>query len=229
MIGPHMWNDNVACPGNANCFHFTFWYEDWCGAEPLMPMGRTNYAGVGGAGKGTSTVSSAAPLLPAYKTFEGIYTNRSTWSLGQVSALDGTSNTLMYGETSGRFRPNPDPLGCMLGSVNCNDTVQLCGGPKKGLRNAFDKNWFGVGSLSTVYGLGQGQDADYRSFSSNHSGVVQFCFADGAVRTVRIGSTANGPGCPGAPVYPPSSDWFILMQLAGVRDGVPVDASALSN
>jgi hypothetical protein len=49
---------------------------------------------------------------------------------------------------------------------------------------------------------------------------VQFCFGDCSVRLVKYGTT----------IYPslnPTSDWAVLQQLAGWRDGLQVDASSL--
>jgi prepilin-type N-terminal cleavage/methylation domain-containing protein len=191
IIGPHFWNDAAG-------FHRSFWYEDWYTVENFMPLYMTNYTGVAGCARGT---------LQALKQYEGVYTNRSRWTLGQLSVLDGTANTLMYGESSGRQWST--------------------------VRNAFTKCWFGVGALSTFYGLNpaavgagtptattvSGRDALAISFSSPHPGIVQFCFCDGSVRTLKAGSTAQVN----------SSDWFVLQQLAGVQDGQKIPANSLQN
>src|SRR5205823_4446612 len=61
--------------------------------EPSSPtvLGRTNYAGCAGlAGRGTSRY---------WTPYEGIFTNRSQHPLGRIP--DGTSNTLLVGETTG--------------------------------------------------------------------------------------------------------------------------------
>jgi hypothetical protein len=150
------------------------------------PLGLTNYAGVGGAGKGISM---------RFQRWEGIYTNRGQITLSNIQ--DGTSNTMLYGESCGRvMRMTPTAR------------ADLC--------------WFGVGSLPTTTGLGQGQNAFNDQFSSNHPGIVQFCFADGSVRSVRIGGTGNGP-----PDFSP--DWMILQALAGYHDGEVVNSSDLVN
>jgi prepilin-type N-terminal cleavage/methylation domain-containing protein len=184
--------------GSNDVFSIAYGLEDWQGVESLMPLGRTSYLGVAGTGRANTT---------GWGLWSGVYTNRSALTLGQLSVLDGTSNTLMYGEAIGRF--NPDPSGP--------DVVNGV----QGFRNAFDKSWFGVGVLSTVHGMGQSVDANWYQFSSNHSGVVQFCYCDGSVHALRIGSTAQGPPTP-------SDDWYVFMQLAGVRDGGTLDTSSLA-
>jgi prepilin-type processing-associated H-X9-DG protein len=81
-------------------------------------------------------------------------------------------------------------------------------------------SWFGCGAMQTFRGLGYPDSAS--GFSSRHSSnLVQFCFADGSVRSVLPGNTAyNGQGTP-------SSDWFLLQQLAGRQDGYCADTSSL--
>ena len=59
-------------------------------------------------------------------------------------------------------------------------------------------------------------------FSSRHTSVVQFCFADGSVRGVSRGGTLLS-----GPTATPSSDWYVLQQLAGMRDGGTRDTSVL--
>lgn len=144
--------------------HLGWGSDDWNGAEIDFPAGTTNYLGVGGTGKGFDNrpATAAAPWLP-YTRWEGIYTNRSSVSLGSIP--DGTSNTLLYGESSGR----------VYGSEP----------------NAYDKGWFGAGAMPVVWGLANGPGALWYQFSSNHSGIVQFALADGSVRAISVGSTAT--------------------------------------
>ena len=80
--------------------------------------------------------------------------------LAQVA--DGTSNTLMIGEADG---------GRESGRTQCHGS------------------WMGVGVLPTWGGLPRGGEEFMGAvhFSSKHSGIVQFCFADGSVRTAAVG------------------------------------------
>jgi len=115
--------------------------------------------------------------------------NRSHLTLGQLSVKDGTSNTLMFGETIG---------GTGIGGRNHAMT------------------WMGCGALPTAWGLGRANHepitdggADWYRFSARHHAVVQFCFGDGSVRGIRYGTSTK--------LFTP--DWHCLSALAGVNDG----------
>lgn len=192
LVSLPFYNGQPADTGAIAGIHLGVFYDDWYGSESFFPSGTTDYVGVGGTGRGFDTrTDAAAPWLP-YTQWEGIYTNRSTVTL--ASLPDGTSNTLLYGEATGRT----------WGSEP----------------NSFDKSWFGVGALPTAFGLANGPNAYVYQFSSNHPGVVQFAFADGSVRPLRVGSTANVGN---------RGDWFVLLRLSGYKDGATVAAEALSN
>jgi prepilin-type N-terminal cleavage/methylation domain-containing protein/prepilin-type processing-associated H-X9-DG protein len=132
------------------------WKDDYVKASAYRFLGRTNYLGVAGCGSGTH---------PFLKNYEGTYTNRSDHTLGQISQQDGTSNTLLYGETCGLTWESPQ------------DGKDIC--------------WMGAGSLGTYLGLQRGRSASTIAFSSFHSGGVQFCFADGSVHLLRFGDTTT--------------------------------------
>ena len=91
----------------------------------------------------------------------------------------------------------------------------------------YNMSWVGVGGMYTRRGLGQGRDSEWRQFSSYHTGIVQFCMGDGAVRSLRQGSTLNIPNT--ADGLGGSSDWLVLQAMAGVADGVSYDAAVLGN
>lgn len=186
------------------------WLDGYYTTLPLAP---TNYAGVtGGSGVGRT----AAGTNFFWGRYEGIMFNRSELTLGQITVLDGTSNTLMFGETL-----------CGLG-VGARDTVMA---------------WSGCAALMTASGLARGNlDGDvfnagtfsgsyYWNFSARHAAGVQFAFGDGHVGTLKYGNTTGlaGWGTSNAayPFNDPKSDYLILQQLAGRRDGLNNDASAL--
>jgi len=164
-----------------------FWKDEYGPSNSFRPLPPTNYMGVAGCGSGTD---------PYYSQYEGVYTNRSNHSLGELATRDGTSNTLLYGETCGSH---------------------LAGSPPE----SYYFSWMAMGSLTTYLGLQRGGGASVYALSSWHSPGVQFCFADGSVRTVRFGTTALGEATSN------NTDWLILQQLAGYRDGQSADVSSL--
>ena len=70
----------------------TGYIDDYVGAEIAWPLGRTNYLGVSGCGTGQA---------PSLQPYEGVFGSRSKVTLANVSAADGTSQTLFIGEQSG--------------------------------------------------------------------------------------------------------------------------------
>lgn len=163
------------------------------GSDPSAnSLGRTSYIGVAGTGAG--------PVAP-WNTYIGTLTNRSKVKIGVLSARDGTSNTVLFGE--------------MLFS------------PRIGSRVA-TAAWIGAGCNTTAYGMADDTNAFINTFlwNSHHTGIVQFGFGDGSVHPVRkIGPmtslSSNGP----QPTYP--SEWYVFQELAGYRDGGVRDQSAL--
>src|SRR5262249_49604572 len=127
------------------------------------PLGRTTYGAVlGMAGKGTN--SSGLPFGPA-SSFDGLLTNRSKNTLGQATARDGLSGTLMFGEGTG--------------------------GLSNGARQ-YSGSWMGFPGLTTFFGMSADQrNVFYGQFSSFHPGISQFCYGDGSVRSVRPGGSDN--------------------------------------
>jgi prepilin-type N-terminal cleavage/methylation domain-containing protein/prepilin-type processing-associated H-X9-DG protein len=115
----------------------------------------TNYAGVAGAFGG----------LPgnAWDDWQGILYNRSQVRLDQVTGADGASNTLLIGESLGRFQWMPD----------------------------LKISWIAAVYLPTANGMPT-EYANY-TFSSMHAGgIVQFAMADGSVRGLRSGFGSSG-------------------------------------
>lgn len=176
--------------------------ENYARAEAYRPLAVGNYAGVGGAGRGPH------PLAGKY---EGVFAGRTGVALAEVAAGDGLAATLLLGETCGQR--------------------EGVGGPAGRPNDECEATWVGVGALPTVYGLGQGLEADWRQFASCHGGVVQFALCDGSVRGVRVGRTGDGPlnGAPWAAFDSGSLDWRVLQALAGYRDGTSFEAAAFGD
>lgn len=150
----NVWNDS----GTLTCELIAF-----AANGPAEKLGRTNYTGVGGYFGNVPNASNALQ-------FEGVFSNRTRHTLASIE--DGTSNTLLFGETMG-------------GELN--HTRQ------------YSHSWMGTGALVTSEGL---DDKDWTNFSSEHPSVVQFCAADGAVRTIKV-----------------SIDHNAYIYLSGIRDG----------
>jgi len=160
-----------------------FWYDDYIGVESYRYHAPSNYIAVGGSGPGT--------------TYEGIYQNRSMTKSVTITANDGTSNTLAFGEICGSRWSSP------------------------GAGAAFDYGltWAGSSTIHTLLGMRAGESAAVYQFSSYHTGLVQFCLADGSVRSLRIGQTATSR----------SNDWNLFLQLSGFKDGGSADVSPIMN
>jgi prepilin-type N-terminal cleavage/methylation domain-containing protein len=135
---------------------------------------------------------------PVTNVYEGLIGNRSKVTMAALTAADGASNTLMIGETSGLAWPDPN------------------GGPP--VQQEFDFNYVGGGCLPTAWGIStDGSRALLLQPSSAHSAVVQFARGDGSVVGIRPGGTATAG----------SSDWYLLQQLAGYKDGYSTDTSPI--
>jgi hypothetical protein len=78
-------------------------------------------------------------------------------------------------------------------------------------------SWVGTGALTTGFGVNRGPYAYFDALSSHHRTGVQFSMADGSVRLVRFDSLSQAAG----------GGWLVLMQLAGMRDGMTVDPTGI--
>ncbi len=180
-------------------------------------LGRTNYLGVAGLIGDEDNWVAGDGFWSAALRFNGIMRNRSRLTLGQLTVQDGTSNTLMFGET--------------------------LGGRSVGNRTSAP-SWFGCGSMFTHRGIGRfGFDADQggdyeERFGARHPAGAQFAMGDGSVRTLRRGNMTDGWWCRfdwawafynGAPGTDGTVDWCAFQQLAGYRDGKNIDVSVITD
>jgi prepilin-type N-terminal cleavage/methylation domain-containing protein/prepilin-type processing-associated H-X9-DG protein len=204
-IGAHFYNTSASPP-------FSYYgrvAQRTGGASWEGPLfngaGRTNYGAVAGMmGRGTNTAWTPIIQRGGISRFEGVFSNRSKNSIDQLTSADGSSNVLMFGEATG-------------GSHNPSDGASR-------LPCQYGASWMGFGALPSIGGLAQhGQPSHWYHLSSAHSGVVNFCFGDGAVKSVRIGSSRAAlfpsVAIPNEPVNPSdSSDYWILQELSGMKD-----------
>jgi len=113
-----------------------------------------------------------------YNIWMGVFTTNSHVTLQNIT--DGTSNSLFFGET-------------------------LFGNGPGSVRDVY-ASWVGLGGMCTAWGLPA--KCTWNTFGSAHQGVVNFCFADGSVRTIKTGV--------GTTFFTP--DWYDLSRLAGMQD-----------
>jgi len=119
--------------------------------------GRTNYVpncGMLGFGAGFQIGVPNLGNIPLM-TYIGPLYDRSKSKLGNM--YDGTSNTILFGESLGDAQSGP--------------------------RN-YAIAWMGAGGHCTWYNL-PAKNAQYYQYSSRHTGVVQFGMADGSVQRLR--------------------------------------------
>lgn len=132
-------------------------------------LGRTSYVGVAGYGGQINDWS--------VDRYAGLFCNRSGVSLAQLTACDGASNTLLFGEWLDDFASGP---------------------------RLFAPAWIGAGSLPTAYGTGSTGDTAVFEFNSKHLGFIQFGMGDGSVRGIRKGIV---PGTAAYTSYIAASGW----------------------
>lgn len=187
--------------GNPNAFTLLV-YTDPAAA----PFGRSNYFGVAGMTFNNS---------PAYRTFDGIMQNRTQITLGHITAKDGTSNTLLFGESVGNYDANNqrDAAYCWLGAGHL-------------------ATWRGLASRGRPYIQG---GYGYDRFGSVHAAGAQFAMGDASIRSLRPDATTNGADMgAGDPTVAFGTgngtlEWRTLQQLAGWKDGTRPDVSQISD
>ncbi len=169
----------------------------WPGAD--YNYAYTNYIGnMGACGPNGTTLSAADGPGASLAPYAGPLTNSSKTAL--VAITDGTSNTFLFGEGQGSSKNNASGI------------IKV------------KWQWMGTGALPAKFGIATSPTlANYTQYSSGHTGIVLFGFADGSVRGIRPGSTAiRNPTSPG-------SDWYVFQALAGMADGTVINLGQLSN
>jgi prepilin-type N-terminal cleavage/methylation domain-containing protein len=162
-------------------------------------IGRTNYVGCQGFfGKASEAFVSNSvprPLGTAPANFEGLLCNRTRVTLAQLTNQDGASNTLLFGETLGGQAKQP---------------------------RDFEFSWMGAGALPTAFGLDNYDAITVYMFSSRHTGIVQFCWADGSVRAITIPLLQD-------PTLQNNTPFLNYLAASGWKDGINVEPAMLGN
>ena len=104
-----------------------------------------------------------------WNRMKGVFGNRSRYRARDV--LDGTSNTLMFGESMGHINERP--------------------------RNyLYSYSWMGAGTLPTAWGIGERQGtpaARWYKFSGPHPAGTVFSFVDGSTHLIANEIDSIGP------------------------------------
>jgi prepilin-type N-terminal cleavage/methylation domain-containing protein len=148
-------------------------------APGRLVVGRSNYTGMGGYYSKSS-----------YPQFQGYFTHLSK---NKVDVQDGSSNTILFGEHAGGY---------------------IAWGGSGGIPNGISA--FGVASGFNYSGWGGGEPysgsaanpttSRWYGWTSQHTNIVNFCFGDGSVRSLRSGT-----------------NWTVFQYMNGIMDGVVVN------
>jgi prepilin-type N-terminal cleavage/methylation domain-containing protein/prepilin-type processing-associated H-X9-DG protein len=185
-------DDLTVSPANGEwCYLFCYSYTLYGGYLGVNnALGCTNYIGCAGS---LGDVSNAAEGSDGfYGQWVGVY--GSSNGVRITSIIDGTSNTIGFGET--------------------------LGGTDSGARD-FKMTWMAAGGQPAAWGLIE--PTQWYSFGSKHTGIVNFAFCDGSVRSISKGVGAGG----GANTTWFSNDWYMFQYAAGYQDGDNITWSLL--
>jgi prepilin-type N-terminal cleavage/methylation domain-containing protein len=164
-------------------------------------VGLTNYfgmAGVWGDGTGTSRGLNR-------ESYKGLFVNvsptkKNLVSMDALATTDGASNTFLFGESLNSSYGSPRDVGF---------------------------TWASCGFLPSFWVIpGTPQELFWGDWSSNHTGIVNFAFADGSIRPIR--NTGRDPST-GAPHSPLTTAEQAFWALSGFADGDTTRADGITN
>jgi prepilin-type N-terminal cleavage/methylation domain-containing protein len=173
----------VDCPQGFNCTNTGA--HVFTAAPGRLTVGRANYIGVGGY--------YAPSLEPQFK---GTFTHNSKTKIPGI--IDGSSNTVMFGEMVGGFIDWAGSGGIPSGVSGPSWTAGFN-------YSGFDSPWSPANQNAPSCGTPP-NCSKWWAFSSNHAGIVQFCFGDGSVRGLRNGM-----------------DFSTWVYITGIADGIVVN------
>jgi prepilin-type N-terminal cleavage/methylation domain-containing protein len=164
--------------------------------------GLTNYVPTAGC-VGRFVTTATTGTGPFYAAREGVFVDQV--EVKTPTILDGSSNTLLFGEYLGAFQ---------LGDK----------GPR--IRSM---SWMGAGGFPSYWSIVDLSDTGNArfSFGSLHSGIVNFAYADGAVRSVRKPNRL--PASAAEILNRENPAWDTLQSLTGRREGDVIKADVITN
>jgi prepilin-type N-terminal cleavage/methylation domain-containing protein len=129
-------------------------------------LGTTNYLGVAGTFgvRGVANDRLRGMFVHAMNRANSSATVTRNGRLTNVQITDGTSNTLAFGEVTGRG---------VLGAASVSQSRQRAW------------MWVTAGALGTIFGVPSATARYPDDWQSLHSGIIQFANADGSVRGIR--------------------------------------------
>jgi len=174
-----IWFINTNSGGNASGVSA----DQFAGTYP----GMTNYMPSAGLG-GHITNGSASTLQAWYAAREGVFVEEIVNTIPGIT--DGTSNTMIFGESLGQF-------------------VSGNGG-----QHSIVTSWMGATGFPAYFSMAE--PTNYLSYASNHTGIVNFAFADGSVHGIHKGFKAPS----GADtLIRAKASWDAFQSLAGKAEG----------
>jgi prepilin-type N-terminal cleavage/methylation domain-containing protein/prepilin-type processing-associated H-X9-DG protein len=170
--------------------------------------GRTNYIGCGGAYGKVDPSDNGPPSAPLFNyknwgAYTGIYYMNSKTTIPSIS--DGTSNTIAFGEYTGTHNGTYASQGFPGGSREF--VITWMGAGWMGSRWGISPSYNPVGESSSP---GVGTDFQWRQYSSNHTAIVNFAFADGSVHAISR-----------------TADFNTFIYATGAQDGAVLNQSNL--
>jgi prepilin-type N-terminal cleavage/methylation domain-containing protein len=156
-------------------------------------VGLTNYLGVAGVWGDLNVFGHG---LQSWRPYKGLFYNttrtaRNQVTLDALTSTDGTSNTLMFGESLNSTFGTPRDVGF---------------------------TWAGAGYLTAYFCIPSSRaDVYWGDWSSNHTGdIVNFAYGDGSVRPVRATGRDTTLAIPHDPLTPNERAFWAI---SGYGDG----------